>query len=410
MESARPRPRPDRPVVPVADGGLVGVDPGDHSADPLPHAPPAVERSGTSAADGGAPDDGAPDGNETGGVAAESGAQSGEPAPVVALSVAGAARGLGVAPGTLRSWERRYGLVPSAHTVGGHRRYGPVDLARLGVMHRLVQEGVPPAEAARAAIAAPIRSEDVDATNPYVTLIGVGGSDVGVRDVGAREAPEALNQRPGSPGSTSGGGRVLSVPNQPRAVRGLARSAMALDSWACQRAIAAALGQYGVLTTWDQLVRPVLAAIGDRWEQTNRGVEIEHSFSMVLLSALATHAAHLERPLNGRPAVLASAADELHDLPLIALQAALSDVGIRSHVIGARTPAQALSDAVARLGPPVVFLWAQMPGPRAPQLPVLRPAPALIVGGPGWSDIPAGAQRVDDLGEAVGAVRLAMGL
>ena len=72
--------------------------------------------------------------------------------PSVALSVAGAARGLGVAPGTLRSWERRYGLAPSLHTPGGHRRYGPIDLARLGVMHRLVQEGVPPAEAARAAI------------------------------------------------------------------------------------------------------------------------------------------------------------------------------------------------------------------------------------------------------------------
>ena len=36
----------------------------------------------------------------------------------MALSVAGAARGLGVAPGTLRSWERRYGLAPSLHTPG----------------------------------------------------------------------------------------------------------------------------------------------------------------------------------------------------------------------------------------------------------------------------------------------------
>lgn len=389
----------------MADDGPGGVDPAGHPTDPPPDVPPADQRSGPAVADGGAHGD-----SDAPVAAAEPAAPSGEAAPVVAVSVAGAARGLGVAPGTLRSWERRYGLVPSAHTAGGHRRYGPVDLARLGVMHRLVQEGVPPAEAARAAIAAPIRPEDVDATNPYAALIGVGGVDVGVGDPGAGEVSEAPNQPSGSAGSSSGGGRVLSVPNQPRAVRGLARSAMALDSWACQRAIAAALGQYGVLPTWDQLVRPVLAAIGDRWEQTNRGVEIEHSFSMVLLSALATHAARLERPLNGRPAVLASAADELHDLPLIALQAALSDVGIRSHVIGARTPAQALSDAVVRLGPPVVFLWAQMPGPRAPQLPVLRPAPALIVGGPGWSDVPAGAQRVSDLGEAVGAVRLAMGL
>ena len=59
----------------------------------------------------------------------------------------------------MRSWERRYGLAPSLHTAGGHRRYGPVDLARLEVMHRLVQQGVPPAEAARAAIEAEIGAD-----------------------------------------------------------------------------------------------------------------------------------------------------------------------------------------------------------------------------------------------------------
>ena len=98
--------------------------------------------------------------------------------PSVALSVAGAARGLGVAPGTLRSWERRYGLAPSLHTPGGHRRYGPIDLARLGVMHRLVQEGVPPAEAARAAIRTQIAAEAVDASNPYAALLGAAGPRV----------------------------------------------------------------------------------------------------------------------------------------------------------------------------------------------------------------------------------------
>ena len=97
--------------------------------------------------------------------------------PSVALSVAGAARGLGVAPGTLRSWERRYGLAPSLHTPGGHRRYDPIDLARLGVMHRLVQEGVPPAEAARAAINTHIGAEAVDAANPYSALLGSAGAE-----------------------------------------------------------------------------------------------------------------------------------------------------------------------------------------------------------------------------------------
>ena len=323
--------------------------------------------------------------------------------PSVALSVAGAARGLGVAPGTLRSWERRYGLAPSLHTPGGHRRYGPIDLARLGVMHRLVQEGVPPAEAARAAIRTYIAAEAVDASNPYAALLGSTGAE-------APSTPSAGGVDDLGTATSSGGGRVLSMPRSPRSARGLARAAMSLDSHACQRTVTAGLADQGVIPTWDELIRPVLVAIGERWAQTSRGVEIEHSFSMVVVGALAAHSARLERPRNGRPAVLASAPEELHDLPLMVLQAALSDVGIRSHVIGARTPDEALRDAVTRLGPPVVFLWAQMPGAHVPELPMSRPAATLLVGGPGWADAPDGVVHVADLEQAVGAVRTAMGL
>jgi DNA-binding transcriptional MerR regulator len=41
------------------------------------------------------------------------------------LSVAAVARRLGVAPATLRTWDRRYGLGPSEHEAGAHRRYTP---------------------------------------------------------------------------------------------------------------------------------------------------------------------------------------------------------------------------------------------------------------------------------------------
>lgn len=53
------------------------------------------------------------------------------------LSVAAVARRLGVAPATLRTWDRRYGLGPSGHTVGRHRKYGPRDVARLELMQIL---------------------------------------------------------------------------------------------------------------------------------------------------------------------------------------------------------------------------------------------------------------------------------
>src|SRR3954454_9310242 len=56
-----------------------------------------------------------------------------------ALSVAVVARRLGVAPATLRTWARRYGVGPSEHAAGAHRRYAPSDVARLEVMRRLTR-------------------------------------------------------------------------------------------------------------------------------------------------------------------------------------------------------------------------------------------------------------------------------
>ncbi len=72
------------------------------------------------------------------------------------LSVAAVARQLGVAPATLRTWDRRYGLGPSGHAAGSHRKYSAHDLARLFVMRRLALEGVAPQDAAKAALAADI--------------------------------------------------------------------------------------------------------------------------------------------------------------------------------------------------------------------------------------------------------------
>ena len=331
-----------------------------------------------------------------------------EPAAVPALSVAGAARGLGVAPATLRSWERRYGLAPSLHTAGGHRRYGPADLARLQVMHRLVRDGVPPAEAARVAIRTPVPAEPAEAPLPYAALLG-GAALPGVDGAGTDADGSAVTAE-GSPTGSAGGGRVLPMPRRTRTARGLARAAMALDAHSCHRTIEASLADRGALPTWEELIRPVLAAIGERWEQTGSGIEVEHSFSVVAAGALSAHAARLARPRNDRPVLLASVPDELHDLPLVALQAALADLGIRSQVLGARTPPAALAEAAVRLGPPVIFLWAQMGRADLPHVPTMRPMPQLVVGGPGWGVLPEGVEHVPDLAGAVGAVRTAMGL
>lgn len=69
-------------------------------------------------------------------------------------TVASVARRLGVAAATLRTWDRRYGLGPSSHVAGAHRRYTSEDVDRLLLMRELTLDGVAPAEAARTALAA----------------------------------------------------------------------------------------------------------------------------------------------------------------------------------------------------------------------------------------------------------------
>jgi MerR family transcriptional regulator, light-induced transcriptional regulator len=116
------------------------------------------------------------------------------------LTVAAVARRLGVAPSTLRTWDRRYDLGPSAHTAGSHRRYGPHDLARLVVMRRLTLEGVPPAEAARIALATPLDAPVAGGGHPPAGPGAVAGRHLpSSTDDPASRAPDAAGATAAAP-------------------------------------------------------------------------------------------------------------------------------------------------------------------------------------------------------------------
>ncbi len=68
--------------------------------------------------------------------------------PVELLSVGEVAARLGVSPSAVRMWGTRYGLVASARSEGGHRRYTPEDVALLSAVHEAVLSGTDPAAAA----------------------------------------------------------------------------------------------------------------------------------------------------------------------------------------------------------------------------------------------------------------------
>jgi len=318
---------------------------------------------------------------------AGSAAEAGE----VGLTVAAVARRLGVAPATLRTWDRRYGLGPSAHSAGAHRRYGTADIARLEHMRRLVLSGVSPGDAARAALALDVQS------------VGEGTSP--------QPAPTELPSDPA--GSRQGGGRVLAMPGGTPAARGLARAAVSLDSQACEQIITETLERRGVVWTWDHLLVPVLIGVGQRWEATGSGIEVEHVLSEATQAILSRRVHQGFTPVNARPVLLASSGDEMHTLPLWAVAAGLAERRVAARMLGARTPSDALSAAVRRTGPAAILLWSQTPETGelsiVDDLPDLRPDPIVLLAGPGWQPGSTPARRVYDLTGAVQAIAHAVG-
>lgn len=302
------------------------------------------------------------------------------------LPIGSAAAQLGVAPETLRSWGRRYGLLPSARTRGGHRRYSAADLARLVRMQHLVAGGLSPARAALAVLAEP---DDPNAAQ--LTLVG-------------RDVTRPLRRRPGGPG-----GRVLAVPNAPPESRGLARAASRLDAEGMGEILRDLLGERGAARTW-QIVCPILVAVGERWQSSGDGVEIEHLLSEVLTDALRGYRASQLRPVPGRPVVLACFPEDTHVLPLQVLAATLAEQRIPVRLLGARVPVPALNAAIRRTGASAVFIWRQLAGEgslRGLDIPRTRPPVRLFVGGPGWDGavLPPGARRAGSLQEATNILR-----
>lgn len=299
--------------------------------------------------------------------------------PALGLPVAAVARRLGVAPATLRTWARRYGLGPGTHAAGSHRRYGPDDVARLDAMCRLTREGMAPGDAAKAALSLPVPAP-----------------------------PDPDHRRRGGPG-----GRVLALPGAGSVARGLGRAAMALDSASVTRTVREQLAQHGVVPTWDHVLRPVLASAGARWARTGEGIEVEHLLSDCITAAFREVAERTPAARAGRSALLASAPEEQHALPLHAVAAGLSERGIASIVLGPAMPAGALLAAVRRTGAPVLFLWSHFSATAEPAtrgaLPAIHPPTAVVLGGPGWprQELPARVSVADDLTEALDLVALA---
>ncbi|MFJ8592705.1 MerR family transcriptional regulator [Streptomyces sp. NPDC093598] len=337
------------------------------------------------------------------------------------LTTGEVARRLGVAPTTVRTWDRRYGLGPDAHTGGRHRRWTPADVARLERMCALTATGIPPAEAAR-------------------TVLGEATPEAAPAGPAAQALPESARAGrtaqapPETPSATAPGRRAADAAPRPAArararsragsglrlgdvrqeCKGIARAALRLDAAALDELLEAAIDEHGLVAAWTEVIMPTLQAVGRKWESSGeKYVEVEHFLSWHVSGALRRGAPPAAADRPGATTVLACVPGENHTLPLEVLAAALAERGLPVRMFGGALPVESLVTAVRRTGPAAVGLWAQSrttaSRPLAQHVAAMewgvrgaRRKPVVLTIGPGWAGRSVtGLPRPTGLAEAV---------
>lgn len=291
----------------------------------------------------------------------------------VALTVAAVARRLGVAPATLRTWDRRYGLGPSEHSAGAHRRYSPGDVERLMTMRRLTLEGVAPSEAARSALRSQARP-------------------------GAPSEAEVLEAY-----------AEAEMPADPDALLGAARHA---DS-AAVRWMLARVHPRDALEWYTALVRPALAVLADEPVVERPGDSACHRLEAAAFAELRSRQAALATRLGdagpGAPAVLVIPLGAA-DLDAHVLAAALTGRGVAAGVLAGRSTAD-LAGAVSAARPRALVLLAAHQDRAADLARSLPPGALVLWHREGMDPVPAGldVHRVRSLAGACHEVVAVLG-
>jgi MerR family transcriptional regulator, light-induced transcriptional regulator len=190
----------------------------------------------------------------------------------------------------------------------------------------------------------------------------------------------------------------------PTQTTALLAALFALDELSAGRIVERHLRHYGVLETWESLIRPVFAEIESQQAAGERCIDIEHLLSRTTVSCLQRlPMAPAETPAS---VILACTEEDTHTLALEALRAALSERDHAALMLGAAVPAAAVIDALARRADPIaVVLWAQTDRTAdAAAVKAVRAAHTrVMVAGPGWDSVrlPAGVAQLHSLDDAI---------
>lgn len=259
-----------------------------------------------------------------------------------------AARLLGVSEASVKRWADG-GLLPTAKTAGGHRRFRPEDVAAF--RHTRLRPGGARAHSLVATRARGVAEE--------TALVAAAGDDDAATSASLFDA----------------------------LVAGDAEAASALI-------VRMHLGGHTVGSVADSTLCPAMQRVGDLWQAGQLSVAEEHVATRAALSALAALRASMElAEFAGLTAICCSVEEDFHELPVHLASAVLEARGWETVVLGASTPFYALAEAVGRFAPRLVCVSATVmnnPDRAAREYAEFRSAAeregaAVVLGGAGFA-------------------------
>jgi MerR family transcriptional regulator, light-induced transcriptional regulator len=210
------------------------------------------------------------------------------------LRIAAVSELLGLPIPTIRSWERRYGFPSPSRTEGSHRRYSLGEIEQLRALRDLITSG-------------------------HAT----------------REAVELVRRSSRPAGATAADASSAVVD-----------AARRLDPAGVRSALEGASDALGVDETIRTVLLPAMHEIGAAWATGECDVGREHLATDAVRAWLGRQAFLAPPPFRPRPVVLACGPDEQHSIGLEAFATILARRGWPSRMLGARSPTDAVVDAV----------------------------------------------------------------
>lgn len=286
----------------------------------------------------------------------------------------------GIAPATLRAWERRYGVLSPGRSDGGYRLYSERDIATLRWLKNQVGAGV---SISRAVALLEIRHR-------------------------AGEEPELEVERVRHPM-----GAAENVRDTNTIVEELVETLSLFQEPRAEVILGEAFALYPVDVVAEEIITPTLVEMGERWYSGESSVVQEHFATAFLRRRLTALFQAYPQPLTGPLAITGSAPLEWHDVGILLVTLSLRRHGWRVIFLGQNVPVDHLLREVRKLRPDMVCLSAAtresaqgLDEVRRQVAELPEPAPRLVFGGRAFHAHPELAEQFDGIHVAATARRL----